>query len=66
MLYRTGFAEPGHTEFLARLATEHTGRAVRAVMMLWSEELAVVPVTIHLPVRDVPHELTTELIVETG
>jgi 4-hydroxythreonine-4-phosphate dehydrogenase len=35
-------------------------------MMLWSDELAVVPVTIHLPVRDVPQALTTELIVETG
>jgi 4-hydroxythreonine-4-phosphate dehydrogenase len=66
VLYRTGFAEPGHTEFLARLAKEHTGREARAVMMLWSEELAVVPVTIHLPVRDVPQALTTELIVETG
>ena len=35
-------------------------------MMLWSPELAVVPVTIHLPVRDVPSRLTTDLIVETG
>jgi 4-hydroxythreonine-4-phosphate dehydrogenase len=35
-------------------------------MMLWSEQLAVVPVTIHLPVRDVPAQLTTELIVTTG
>src|SRR5882757_4641767 len=66
VLYRTGFAEPGHTEFLARLAAEHTGRPARAVMMLWSDELAVVPVTIHLPVRDVPQALTTALIVETG
>jgi 4-hydroxythreonine-4-phosphate dehydrogenase len=66
VLYRTGFAEPGHTEFLAKLAQEHTGRAVHPVMMLWSPELAVVPVTIHLPVRDVPRVLTTELIVETG
>src|ERR1041384_1408788 len=54
VLYRTGFAEPGHTEFLARLAQEHTRRAWRPVMMLWSDELAVVPVTIHLPVREVP------------
>ncbi len=66
VLYRTGFAEPGHTEFLARLAREHTGRAVHPVMMLWSSELAVVPVTIHLPVREVPLRLTTELIVQTG
>jgi 4-hydroxythreonine-4-phosphate dehydrogenase len=35
-------------------------------MMLWSPELAVVPVTIHLPVRDVPHELTEALILDTG
>jgi len=66
VLYRTGFAEPGHTEFLAKLAQEHTGRAAHPVMMLWSEELAVVPVTIHLPVRDVPSALTTDLIVTTG
>jgi 4-hydroxythreonine-4-phosphate dehydrogenase len=66
VLYRTGFAEPGHTEFLAKLAQEHTGRSVHPVMMLWSPELAVVPVTIHLPVRDVPRVLTTDLIVETG
>src|SRR5438132_9525627 len=66
VLYRTGFAEPGHTEFLARLAQEHTGRAAHPVMMLWSDELAVVPVTIHLPVRDVPRQLTTALIVDTG
>jgi 4-hydroxythreonine-4-phosphate dehydrogenase len=66
VLYRTGFAEPGHTEFLAKLAQEHTGRPWHPVMMLWSDELAVVPVTIHLPVREVPGRLTTDLIVKTG
>src|SRR5437763_11146110 len=66
VLYRTGFAEPGDTEFLAKLAQEHTGRTSQPVMMLWSDELAVVPVTIHLPVRDVPGRLTTDLIVTTG
>jgi 4-hydroxythreonine-4-phosphate dehydrogenase len=35
-------------------------------MMLWSAELAVVPVTIHLPLRDVFSALTAELIYETG
>jgi 4-hydroxythreonine-4-phosphate dehydrogenase len=35
-------------------------------MMLWSPELAVVPVTIHLPLADVPAELDSDLIVETG
>jgi 4-hydroxythreonine-4-phosphate dehydrogenase len=66
VLYRSGFPEPGHTEFLARLAAEATGTAVRPVMMLWSPELAVVPVTIHLPLAQVPHALDTALIVETG
>jgi 4-hydroxythreonine-4-phosphate dehydrogenase len=66
VLYRDGFADPGHTEFLARLAGEATGSAARAVMMLWSPELAVVPVTIHLPLRDVPARLTEDLVVETG
>jgi len=66
VLYRNGFVDPGHTEFLARLAQEATGEAARAVMMLWSPELAVVPVTIHLPLREVPGRLTSDLIVETG
>jgi 4-hydroxythreonine-4-phosphate dehydrogenase len=35
-------------------------------MMLWSPELAVVPVTIHLPLKEVPQQLTSELLVETG
>jgi 4-hydroxythreonine-4-phosphate dehydrogenase len=66
VLYRSGFAEPGHTEFLARLAAETTGKSLKPVMMLWSAELAVVPVTIHLPLREVVSNLTTDLIVETG
>jgi 4-hydroxythreonine-4-phosphate dehydrogenase len=66
VLYRSGFAEPGHTEFLARLAQEATGKPVQPVMMLWSAELAVVPVTIHLPLKDVVSALTADLIVNTG
>ena len=66
VLYKFGFAEPGHTEFLARLAAEATGKPVQPVMMLWSSELSVVPVTVHLPLRDVVTTLTTELIVQTG
>ncbi len=66
VLYNWGFAEPGQTEFLARLVQEATGKPRRAVMMLWSPELAVVPVTIHLPLRAVFQNLSTELIVETG
>ena len=66
VLYRSGFAEPGHTEYLARLCEEITGRWARPVMMLWSPELAVVPVTIHLPLSEVPAQLSTDLVVATG
>ena len=66
ILYNSGFAEPGHTEFLAVLLREATGKTQKPVMMLWSPELAVVPVTIHLPLREVLGQLSTNLIVETG
>jgi 4-hydroxythreonine-4-phosphate dehydrogenase len=66
VLYSWGFAEPGHTEFLARLVQEATGKVLRPVMMLWSPELAVVPVTIHLPLKEIFEQLSTDLIVETG
>jgi len=66
VLYDWGFAEPGHTEFLATLVQEATGKSLRPVMMLWSPELAVVPVTIHLPLREIFKHLSTELVIETG
>jgi 4-hydroxythreonine-4-phosphate dehydrogenase len=65
VLYRAGFPHPGHTEFLAALAAAD-GEAPHPVMMLWSESLAVVPVTVHIPLRDVPSVLTSELIVRTA
>jgi 4-hydroxythreonine-4-phosphate dehydrogenase len=66
VLYQSGFAEPGHTEFLARLSEEASGVPVQPVMLLWSPELAVVPVTIHLPLKDIFGHLTADLIVTTG
>jgi 4-hydroxythreonine-4-phosphate dehydrogenase len=66
ILYRSGFAEPGHTEYLAKLAEDATGVPTHPVMLLWSPELAVVPVTIHLPLNEVAGRLTSNLIVETG
>lgn len=64
VLYRAGFRHPGHTEFLAELAATG-GRVPQPVMMLWSPRLAVVPVTIHVSLRDALAELTSELIVST-
>jgi 4-hydroxythreonine-4-phosphate dehydrogenase len=66
VLYRSGFPEPGHTEYLGKLAEEATGVAARPVMMLWSPELAVVPVTIHLALKDVTARLSESLVVETA
>jgi 4-hydroxythreonine-4-phosphate dehydrogenase len=66
VLYRSGFAEPGHTEYLAKLAQMSSGKPVHPVMMLWSPELAVVPVTIHLPLKEVVARLSADLIVQTG
>ena len=61
VLMQSGFGFPGHTEFLAHL----TGTP-RAVMMLASKELRVVPLTIHMPLARVPGAVTAEAIVETG
>ncbi|SEF51987.1 4-hydroxythreonine-4-phosphate dehydrogenase PdxA [Jhaorihella thermophila] len=55
-----GFAYPGHTEFLAALAGVE-----RVVMMLASDRLKVVPVTIHIPLAQVPRFLTPGLLRET-
>src|SRR4051794_17958861 len=64
VLYRAGFRHPGHTEFLAELAAAK-GRTPQPVMMLWSPALVVVPVTIHLALRDAIARLSSELIVST-
>ena len=65
VLYRAGFRHPGHTEFLAELAATG-GHAPQPVMMLWSPALAVVPVTIHVSLRDALSQLTRDLIVSTA
>jgi len=57
-LYGTGFAHPGHTEFLAAL----TGAAL-PVMMLASPDLRVVPITVHASLRRMLEMITVERIV---
>jgi 4-hydroxythreonine-4-phosphate dehydrogenase len=61
-LYRAGFRHPGHTEYLAELA----GIATAPVMLLASPELRVVPVTIHLALRQAIEALTSDAIVHAG
>jgi len=65
-LYAAGFAFPGHTEFLGALAERQWGAAAQPVMMIWSPALAVVPVTIHVALAEVPWLLTRDLIVSTA
>jgi 4-hydroxythreonine-4-phosphate dehydrogenase len=62
-LYAIGFNHPGQTEFVA----ERCGVAGDMVaMMLAGPTLRAVPVTTHVPLREVPDLLTTELIVAKG
>lgn len=61
-LYDAGFRYPGHTEYLASLVA---GGPV-PVMMLAVPGLRVVPVTIHLALRDALARLTPRGIVHCG
>ncbi|MGI9353620.1 MAG: 4-hydroxythreonine-4-phosphate dehydrogenase PdxA [Rhizobiaceae bacterium] len=64
----TGFDHPGHTEFLGALAETwpDVTPPVKPVMMLAGPELRAVPVTIHIPLKDVSAALTADTIVETA
>ncbi len=61
-LYRAGFAHQGHTDFLAHLA-RRAGHAAEPVMMLSAGALRTVPLTIHIPLKDVAHAITEEVII---
>jgi 4-hydroxythreonine-4-phosphate dehydrogenase len=62
-LHAIGFVHPGQTEFVA----ERCGVASELVaMMLIGPTLRVVPVTTHVPLRDVPGLLSIERIVAKG
>ena len=63
-LYHTGFAHPGHTEYLAALCAEN-GVEPLPVMMLAHDDLRTVPLTIHVPLREVPGLVTGRLILDT-
>lgn len=65
-LYEAGFQHPGHTEFLGTLSAAWTGTPGTPVMMLAGPELKAVPVTIHIPLREVAGALTERRIVETA
>ena len=54
------FPFPGHTEYLA-----HLDESKNYAMMLINKYLRVVPVTIHIPIKDITKYLNTELIEKT-
>lgn len=56
-----GFSFPGHTEYLAK-----RGGDVDVAMLMVGRRLRVVPVTIHVPLREVADRLRTEAIVRAG
>ena len=55
-----GDPHPGHTELIADLCG-----VPRPVMMLFGPGLRVVPITTHVPLRQVPDLLTVPLVLET-
>ncbi len=67
VLHHVGYPHPGQTEFMGEMAMKRFGapRGTRAVMLLWSPVLAVVPATIHVPIASVPALVTRALIVDT-
>jgi len=62
-LYAIGFQHPGQTEFVAERCGVSAGNVV---MMLAGPTLRTVPVTTHLPLADVPRNLTSALIESRG
>lgn len=59
-LFAIGFTYPGQTEFVA----ERCGMvAAHAVMMLAGPSLRTIPLTVHVPLADVPRLISTDLIV---
>ena len=62
-LYAIGFQHPGQTEFVAERCGVSPGNVV---MMLAGPTLRTVPVTTHLPLRDVADALNASLIESRG
>ncbi|NVJ99263.1 MAG: 4-hydroxythreonine-4-phosphate dehydrogenase PdxA, partial [Alphaproteobacteria bacterium] len=62
-LYQAGFTAPGHTEYLARLCGMPE---TASVMMLAAEDLRVVPVTVHIGLKEVAQTLTADQIIHVG
>ena len=60
-MHQSGFKYAGHTDFIATFSKIDT----QPVMMLVSKSLKTIPLTIHVPLREVPDLITKELIFNT-
>ncbi len=66
VLLQQGFAHAGHTEFLGELAGHHGFAENFPVMLMASEQLMAVPVTVHIPLHEVPSALTKKQLFRTA
>ena len=55
---QAGFEFSGHTDYLEHLCGKN-----QVVMMLANRYLKAVPLTVHIPLKDVPQKLTSDVIV---
>jgi 4-hydroxythreonine-4-phosphate dehydrogenase len=62
-LYEAGFTHKGHTDYLAHLVAQDENDAV---MMLHSDKLSVVPLSIHIALKNVPKSITSDKIIKTA
>ena len=58
IMHEAGFVFEGHTDFLATLSLKKNN----PVMMLVTKELKTLPLTIHVPLKQVPKLITKDLI----
>ncbi len=66
VLLESGFAHAGHTEFLAELAARDGGARPFPVMMMASRRLNAIPVTVHIPLKDVAAAITRDRIMKVA
>ena len=62
VLYKYGFKHKGHTGFLSDLTNTSEEETI---MMLASPELKVVPLTVHMALKEVPSAITKSKIIST-
>ncbi len=65
-LYAAGFSHPGHTELLGDLCRREGLGEAQPWMMLACPQLRVVPVTVHVPLAEVPGALSQERVLAAG